>query len=67
MAMSESSLATRLRDNYNALGIAPPSDQQMAVLEAVAGAIIDEITENAVVTTEVTSGSSAGTYEGSIE
>lgn len=67
MAMSASQMAQNIASSMNALGINDPSPQQLTILTAMCEGIIQEIRDGAVVTTEVTSGSSAGSYEGDIE
>ncbi|XAG86257.1 hypothetical protein MRM63_13785 [bacterium 19MO03SA05] len=63
MGLSKSSLKSKLVSELQAQGFETQGQYAMAakMAEAIANAVIDEITENAEVS--VTSGSSAGTYQ----
>lgn len=63
MALSKSSLKSKLVSELQAQGFETQGKHAMAakMAEAIANAVIDEITQNAEVA--VTSGSSAGTYQ----
>lgn len=63
MALSKSSLKSKLVSELQAQGFETQGQHAMAakMAEAIANAVIDEITENAEVA--VTSGSSEGTYQ----
>ncbi|EKO3563686.1 hypothetical protein P0E95_000004 [Vibrio metschnikovii] len=63
MALSKSSLKSKLVSELQAQGFETQGQHAMAakMAEAIANAVIDEITQNAEVS--VTSGSSAGTYQ----
>ncbi|MCG3743143.1 hypothetical protein EXA18_06520 [Vibrio cincinnatiensis] len=63
MALSKSSLKSKLVSELQAQGFETQGQHAMAakMAEAIANAVIDEITQNAEVA--VTSGSSEGTYQ----
>lgn len=63
MALSKASLKSKLVSELQAQGFETQGQHAMAakMAEAIANAVIDEITQNAEVA--VTSGSSAGTYQ----
>lgn len=67
MAMSESTLSSAIQSELTAagfnLGDAPNAK---ALCDAIAKAVVGHIVQNAQVTTVVASGSSAGSYTGSI-
>lgn len=67
MAMSASAMAQNIASNMNALGLNEPSPEQLNILTAMCAGIIKEIQDGAVVTTDVTGGSSAGSYTGDVE
>ncbi|MEZ8382160.1 hypothetical protein AB4166_02680 [Vibrio splendidus] len=63
MALSKTSLKQKLETELKAQGFVLDGEFAMAgmMAEAIANAVVDEITQNAQV--EVTGGSSAGTYK----
>jgi len=67
MAMNANQMAQLVAQATNDLGISESSDQQIVILEAMCEGIIEHIQQQARVTTIVPSGSSAGTYTGSIQ
>lgn len=65
MALSQSSLSTKIENEIKDLYGDPDDPQRLKdFCDAVAKAVVDEITQNAVVTgnANVSSGSSAGTW-----
>ena len=67
MAMNANQMAQLVAQATNDLGISEPSDQQIEILEAMCEGIIEHIQNQAQVTTVIPSGSSSGTYTGSIQ
>ncbi|MDQ2216407.1 hypothetical protein [Vibrio parahaemolyticus] len=63
MAMSKASLKEKLESELQAQGFVLTGEFAMAgkMAQAIANAVVDEITQNAMV--KVTGGSSVGTYE----
>jgi len=66
MAMSASQMAQNIASNMNALGINQSSPEQLNILTAMCEGIIQEIINGAETETQVTGGSSAGTYTGDV-
>ncbi len=71
MALDEDRLGTAIAAAVTAArpdeDVAITNQQLIDMWKVISGEIIDEFKDNAVVTTAVTSGSSAGSYEGTIE
>ena len=66
MALNESQMADLVIANIAALGVSQASPQQKVLWDAICKGIIDHIKASGATTTVVTSGSSAGTYQGTI-
>ena len=67
MALTKESLSTKIQTEIIALyGAADDSSKLKEFADAIAKAVVDEITQNAVTSTTVTGGSSSGTYPGTV-
>ncbi len=63
--MDSAALSTEIQNNLTASGFNIIA-QNTAMCDAIAQAVVDHIKNNAVTTTIVTGGSSAGTYAGTV-
>ena len=67
MALTQATLSTKIQAEIIALyGAADDAARLKQFADALAKAIVDEIQQNAEVSVNVTSGSSAGTYAGTV-
>jgi len=66
MPLSDSALSTLIQSELKSVVPVVDDDDFKAWADAVAAAIVDHIKANAVVTVAVTSGSSSGTYTGTV-
>lgn len=67
MALTQTSLSTKIQaEIINLYGVADNSARLKDFADAIAKAVVDEIQANAVTTTVVGGGSSAGTYTGTV-